>query len=492
MTVVPEPHTAPARSEVEGNPEPLSWPGGAPAAWAARFFALAYAVNYFSIRTADPDFWGHLAIGRLMWTTRSIPHHDVFSYLPTRDWLNYEWLANVVYYPIYRMTGEPGILLFKIAMGVATMLVAYCAARRRAGTDFPVILVLIPAIAAVALGFAPRAQVFTYLLFACWLYCLERARGGDPRWLLALPVSMLAWANLHAGFLAGLGVLGLYVAGEAMARRPWRPFLMALGASVVVACINPYGLKYWTILLEGTTIKRRHITEWLPVPFDLATQPFFKVLVLLTILFIIIGRAWREPSPLFVLIVTGALAWKAQRHLPLFGLAAAVYVPALIAQSLRGAHDDRSPLPRALTNTLAVMLWLAAALMLYNAAGPDGRFTFALDRTQYPEGAIRFMRDNQLRGNLAVEFRWALFAAWKLSPEVKVSVDGRYETVFDPALINEDLDFFYGKEPHRFLEKYPPDFVLTETRPLRRFLDVYPRAKLMYADKQSWLYRIEK
>ena len=72
------------------------------------------------------------------------------------------------------------------------------------------------------IGFSPvRAQVFTYCFFATSVYLLERARisqrwGG--LWLL-VPLQVL-WCNLHGGFLAGLGLMGLYALGEGLSRRP--------------------------------------------------------------------------------------------------------------------------------------------------------------------------------------------------------------------------------------------------------------------------------
>src|SRR3989442_16009024 len=52
-----------------------------------------------------------------------------------------------------------------------------------------------------------RAQLATYLLFLLTLLVLGRvsAHGVWPLW--KLPLLFFIWANLHGGFLAGLGVL---------------------------------------------------------------------------------------------------------------------------------------------------------------------------------------------------------------------------------------------------------------------------------------------
>ena len=57
----------------------------------------------------------------------------------------------------------------------------------------------------------PRAEMFTVVLFAAFLsllwenYCTGRAR----LWLL--PILMLAWVNLHLGFVSGLGLIAAFV-----------------------------------------------------------------------------------------------------------------------------------------------------------------------------------------------------------------------------------------------------------------------------------------
>ena len=65
--------------------------------------ALFIALLAMSAREiADPDFWWHLATGRYIVETRSIPHHDVFSYTATdHKWITHEWLTQVGMIALY-------------------------------------------------------------------------------------------------------------------------------------------------------------------------------------------------------------------------------------------------------------------------------------------------------------------------------------------------------------------------------------------------------
>ena len=66
------------------------------------------------------------------------------------------------------------------------------------------------AIPSIASRTAPRADLFTTVLFAALLTLLWRHYRGRraPLWLI--PLLMLIWVNAHPGFVAGLALLAAY------------------------------------------------------------------------------------------------------------------------------------------------------------------------------------------------------------------------------------------------------------------------------------------
>ena len=89
-----------------------------------------------------------------------------------------------------------------------------------------------------------RAQVFTYFFFSLWIFILERIRKNrcGPAWLL--PVTMVVWTNVHGGFVVGLGLVVLYIAGELLnGRRPY-PFMGNTGGDIRV---NPHQIRMESI-----------------------------------------------------------------------------------------------------------------------------------------------------------------------------------------------------------------------------------------------------
>ena len=105
-----------------------------------------------------------------------------------------------------------------------------------------------------------RPQLLTWFLLAVFInVIIERDR---PAWVL-VPVLAL-WANLHAGFLFGLALLGLFAAADALRRRSWRlAWLCALAAAAVLA--NPYGIDAYLVPWEHWTSigdLSEYIREW--------------------------------------------------------------------------------------------------------------------------------------------------------------------------------------------------------------------------------------
>jgi len=83
----------------------------------------------------------------------------------------------------------------------------------------------------------------------------------------------------------------------------------------------------------------------------------------------------------------------------------------------------------------------------------------------YPVGAVEFVRLNDLHGNLATPFNWGEYVLWKLYPQVKVSFDGRYETVYPLPVTTDNLNFMYTLgDWRRLLREYPTDMVLVDRR----------------------------
>src|SRR6202022_2861677 len=85
----------------------------------------------------------------------------------------------------------------------------------RRGSVISAVLAIL-AVPMIAIRTGSRADLFSVVLFAAFLGLLwQKHQSGRARlWLL--PILMIAWVNLHLGFLAGLPLIAAYVLMEAL------------------------------------------------------------------------------------------------------------------------------------------------------------------------------------------------------------------------------------------------------------------------------------
>jgi hypothetical protein len=120
-----------------------------------------------------------------------------------------------------RLAGPVGLVALKVALALATLAFLWRAAERRSGN----------AIASSASrrhrrahrdgpGFMIRPQMFTLAFLALTLEILDRSDYRPQGWALGLPLLMALWVNVHGGVLAGVGIVGIAILGNAAARDP--------------------------------------------------------------------------------------------------------------------------------------------------------------------------------------------------------------------------------------------------------------------------------
>ena len=153
---------------------------------------------------SDFDLGWQLATGRWVVQHHHIPSTDVLSYTAQGEPWIYPVGAGLVFYAAYLLGGYALISWIGALACVGTVALLL---RRGSAVSAGIAILAVPLI---AWRTAPRADMFTVVLFAAFLSLLwENYQTGRARlWLL--PLLMVAWVNLHFGFAAGLAlILGL-------------------------------------------------------------------------------------------------------------------------------------------------------------------------------------------------------------------------------------------------------------------------------------------
>lgn len=452
--------------------------------WAV--FAVTSAVYFLSSNEADNDLWVHVRIGLDILASGTVPRADTYSYTATgAAWIDHEWLTHLLFGAVYGWAGGAGLLAMKLIVAGGTAALLGAAILRRAASPHVRGAVLVLALAVLARGFAIRPQIASYLAVALLLAWLQAAPRAPWRVAAGLVVLIVVWANAHGGVLLGIGIAGL-CAGWHLLETPRAGVILCAAAVAAVGLAlvaNPYGPGLAGYLWHELSAPHP-ITEWQPIGWEAAHGTF----LLLAALFVagLPFASWRRHGwEIGLGAVLLVLAVRQQRHTPLFALAAA---PVVAASLERAAAVVSRPQSWRLSGTAqalvqAAILVLAGLQIAATAArlGRD-RCTVVFDAREYPAGAVRFLRDAGVSGHLAVPLEWGGYALWHLAPAVRVSLDGRFATVYRPAVVRDNFAFFAGGAGwNRLIDRYPTDMVLAPaTDPLR--IAVLPEWRRVYSD----------
>src|SRR5438132_4028795 len=201
----------------------------------------------------DPDLWWHLANGRLILTTASIPHMDVYSFSAAgQPWVMHEWLADLSMYGLYQLGGLPLLVAVFAGVVTASAVCLYLLLRQTGLAASAAAALTLVGVLAGSTAWGARPQLLNVLLCGLLLLGLLRYRAGRLS-AFVLPPFLWLWANLHSAFVLGVIISLLFLAGEAFDRWRSRPDAMprrrltALGWGIVaglgLAFVNPFGIQ---------------------------------------------------------------------------------------------------------------------------------------------------------------------------------------------------------------------------------------------------------
>jgi len=372
----------------------------------------------------DPDTYWHIATGRWIWAHAAVPSVDPFSHtFGGAPWLAHEWLAELIFAGAYGALGWAGVVALAaaaIAAGLALLLQAL------QGYVRPTL-----ALGATALAFflmaahlTARPHALALPVLAIWAAALVRARHesrAPSLWLLPL---MTLWANLHGGFVVGLGLAGA-LALEAMltaqGRAPRRSALIGWGRFVAGAALaslaTPQGIAGWwfPFKLMSLGFALDFVGEWhAPV-----LGPFAPlVLWLAALMAFALATDLRAPVPR-VLMVAGlvAMALSRTRNAELLALLTPLLLAPSIATTLRpsGRRGIRSS-----AALLAVLLAATVPAVFLGYAHENPLIA--------PERALAAARQAGLEGPVFNDYD---FGGYLIFEGVPVFVDGRIDLYGD-------------------------------------------------------------
>ena len=415
--------------------------------------ALLIVLCFVTLTRADPDLWGHVRFGGDIIDSAAIRLPDEYSFTSDKPWTNHEWLSEIIMASAYRTAGAAGLVLLKLTVMVLSLGCMWRIVRADCTGIRPAAILTTLALA----GILPRVQqvrpqLFSVLCFALLILLLRRAEKR-PAALWFAPPLFAIWANLHGGWLVGWGTLALWCAARTWTIRTEGPapvrslaiLWSACVAALAATLINPYGAGLWMFLAETVGLSRRFISEWGPVTGSLTTLAVWSIFALLVVA--AIKRAGRMPplQNLIVPVFWGVVAFKVSRLDAFFALST---IGLLAPELSRAFHRQRAETPARSSPRMQAAVGLFALVTLAVTVPQLKSNLLCIDvhaSSMFPEPeAMEFVRSQRLGGRMVTFFDWGQYAIWHKPDDLRVSMDGRRETVYSERSVDLHLDMYLG------------------------------------------------
>jgi hypothetical protein len=162
----------------------------------------------------------------------------------------------------------------------------------------------------------------------------------------------------------------------------------------------------------------------------------------------------RSPRPLRIPILTlvvtlAILPLTAVRHLQLF----AIGLPILLADDFAAVwRRTNVPATASRWEKTIVIATTAVAGSILIVLGARDASCIRIDPARaipFPVRAVDVLERSGVEGNMATYFDWGEYAIWHLYPDIRVSMDGRRETVYSESVYQEYLAFQRGSSGDR-------------------------------------------
>jgi hypothetical protein len=438
---------------------------------------LVVALSRPAAMLQDPGTGWHLATGRYIVETGSLPEHDFFSFTAAgHEWISYYWLFEVTGAYLVRLGGLP---LFATACMLVYAFVPVLLFRRmlRIGAGMlPALLLTLIAFLVLCSHALARPHVVTYVFFAIVLERLDDYRAGrlPASALWWLPLLAAVWCNVHGGFVAGLVMAAIFtgVAGlramflrDVEERRRALVLGGVLAAMVLATLLNPSGPRlHASILSHLNQESARSFNEFASPDFQSHSAPlfFFEMLILGVVMLLSAARRRLDGLEATLLVFFLHEALHSVRHMNLFAIVAAPIlareISPFFARRWPAFHRRTAEIAREQASLRSPFLYFGAISVVGMVLGFRGVLPFprTLDDLQLTRGAAEFVA--QHRERFARPFNTDNLGGaliYRFWPDLRVFVDDRIFVYGENFISKRYFEVVYARKGWRkVLTKY--------------------------------------
>ena len=359
-------------------------------------------------------------------------------------------MYDVVIAAIHHVSGLNGVVLFTAAVIGVTFALLFRFILRRSGNLVVAAFLTLLATAAAQVHMLARPHVLSWLLTLLWVENLCRFEDGERSALLWLPPLMLLWANLHAGFILGLGLLGVFVIGciwSALTaprggdRQKITQLVIVLSVCLLTTLLTPYGYRLHVHVYQylSNSFLMNNIDEFASPNFHVPVYGYFELFILLVIAGAMLGRDRLTPTGLLLLLFSLHAGLYAARNIPISAIIMSLVLGPLLTLAIsprsdgssrldgyvpcstrdRGISDSMTRLESQLHgHVLAAVVMAASVALVLNGGRVFSKQIVAahFDEKIFPVKAAQFIAQRGIRDHLFSTDTWGGYLIYKLYP----------------------------------------------------------------------------
>lgn len=399
-----------------------------------------------TLTSINQDIGRHLKMGEIIWSTKSVPSTNLFSFTqPNTPFINHHWLGEVFFYLLNGIIGLKGLILAKAVFITAALGLIFWALYKKAGF-WP--LAVSSLIAIIVFDRTDvRPEIFSYLFMAIFLVAIfnakyhDRAGNKNYKWLYVLPFIQLLWTNTHIYFALGPGLILFFLIDRiiheedrAVIKKIFIFFLIVSGTTLINPNFIRGALEPFMILRDyGYDIVENQSIFFLTDYGILRTTiNLFEIsLIVLLLSFVIaLGNGARKITfELLTAMFFSLMGIEMIRNLGIYSL-----MFAFVAGLNFSYYHPPAWLANKKTNYILLAVSGLLLVWLIPSVINNRYFVWLARRERFgliiPAGAsdgVKFVKENKIQGPVFNNFDVGSFLIWKLYPEQKVFVDGRPE-----------------------------------------------------------------
>jgi len=442
----------------------ISWVAG----WLAIASLFGLVIFLSNVEIKDIDLWLHLAVGKHILQTFTIPQVDILSATVTNaPWINHEWLFQTMVYSFFEAGGIDGLIMLKVGVVLLTFTLLLFLGYSRERQFIPVAL-LVLVLLVYQLRMTLRPDVFSLLFFVLYIIILGMYldRGIS---ILIIFLIQAVWSNMHGFFILGPVLVAISLTAEWIKRHIRLPYkwneigrltddefkrLKWIMAGVFVACfLNPHFAKgVWYPLsvlfsLGGDSQiffeKIQELKRPLAWSNLIALQPYmhYRLLILISAFGFVLNRRKIDINAFLLWIVFLIFSLSAVRNIVFFSFAAYLTFIANIQYVRdRDLFPERWRHPKFLAlisimGKIFLIIWIidyGQGLMTrgyydFDKHERKGEYAGGVSQRNFPHRAADFLVQNEIKGRFFNDFNSGAYLLGRTFPNIKVFIDGRTE-----------------------------------------------------------------